>query len=305
MFVYTDYEEAKKNTPYCIALGSFDGVHVGHIKLIETVIHKAKELDCESMIYTFLEHPKKILTPEYSPEMITDNEKRMQLTKKYGLGNLYFEDFKNIKDMDSHTFVREVLIKTFKIRCAVAGYNFRFGYGKDGDAKMLKTLGENYGFDVCIIEPVMINGNVVSSSLIRDMIKDGYVEYVKEYLGRYFSIKGIVIHGKKNGEKIGARTANMSLNSDIVVPRHGVYLTNTIVNGKIYKSVTNIGLNPTFNGNKVSIETHIISFDGYLYDSKIEVEFLKWQREEKRFSSANELKRQINYDINCRLLLNM
>lgn len=305
MFVYTDYEEAKINAPYCIALGSFDGVHVGHKKLIETVIKKAKELNCESMIYTFIEHPKKILLPGHSPEMITDNEKRMHLTEKYGLDNLYFEDFKNIKDMDSHTFVREVLIKTFKVKCAVAGYNFRFGSGKDGDIKMLKTLGEKYGFDVCIIEPVVVKGNVVSSSLIRDMIKDGYVEQVKDYLGRYFSINGIVIHGKKNGEKIGTRTANVSANSDIVVPKHGVYHTNTIVNGKIYKSITNIGLNPTFNGSKISIETHIISFDGYLYDSEIEVEFLKWQRKEKRFNSIDDLKLQIKYDINCRLLLNM
>lgn len=305
MFVYTDYEEAKKNAPYCIALGSFDGVHFGHKKLIETVSQKAKEFNCNSMIYTFLEHPKKILSPDDPPEMITDNEKRIYLVEKYGLDNLYFEDFKNIKNMDSNTFVREVLIKNFKIKCAVAGYNFLFGSDRAGDAKILKTLGEKYGFDVCIIEPVEVKGNAVSSSLIRNMIKDGRVEEVKEYLGRYFSINGIVIHGKENGVKIGVRTANISVNPDIVVPRLGVYHTNTIVNGKIYNSITNIGYNPTFNGDKISIETHIISFDGYLYNSKIEVEFLRWHREEKAFCSVDELKRQIDYDINCRLLLNM
>lgn len=305
MFVYTDYEEAKKNAPYCIALGSFDGVHFGHKKLIDTVLKKSEEFNCNSMIYTFLEHPKKILSPDYSPEMITDNKRRMYLAEKHGLDNLYFEDFKNIKDMDSNTFIREVLIKIFRIKCAVAGYNFRFGHDRSGDVKMLKTLGEKYGFEICIIEPVEVRGNAVSSSLIRDMIKDGNVEPVKEYLGRHFSINGVVIHGKKNGEKIGVRTANISVNPDIVVPKLGVYHTNTIVDGKVYSSITNIGYNPTFNGNKISIETHIIAFDGYLYNREIEVEFLKWHREEKPFCSIDELKQQINYDINFRLLLNM
>lgn len=304
MFIYSNYNEAMINAPFCIALGSFDGFHVGHIKLIETVTSKAKELNCKSMLYTFSEHPKKILTPKCPPELITDNKMRIQLAEKYSL-NIYFENFLNVMNMDSDDFVEKILNKTFKIRCAVAGYNYRFGCGKDGDAKMLEMLGEKYGFGVHIIEPVMIKGNVVSSSLIRDMIKSGNIESVKAYLGRYFSINGTVIHGKKYGGKIGIRTANIAVNSDIVIPKLGVYLTNTIIDKKTYKSVTNIGFNPTFNGSKISIETHIINFDGYLYDCEIEVVFLKWQRKEKCFNSLDELKQQINYDINCRLLLNI
>ena len=196
-------------------------------------------------------------------------------------------------------------MKNFKIRCAVAGYNFTFGSNKEGNADTLKMLGDKYGFEVCIIEPVMVKGNIVSSSLIRDMIKEGYVENVKDYLGRHFSVTGTVIHGMKMGGKIGIRTANISIALDIVIPHHGVYLTSTVIDNKTYKSVTNIGFNPTFDRDRLSIETHVIGFDGYLYNSEIEVLFLKWQRKEKHFNSVDELRAQINYDISCRLLLDM
>lgn len=305
MFVYTSYKEAKKNAPYCIALGSFDGVHIGHLKLIESIISKAKKLNCKSMIYTFLDHPKKTLYPNCLPEIITSDRLRMRIFKKYGLDSIYLENFINIKNMNSENFISEVLIKKFQIKCVVAGYNFRFGLNKNGDTKVLKMLGEKYGFEVLIIEPVIIKGNIVSSSLIRELLKDGEVEITKEYLGRYFSINGIVIHGRKNGCKIGIRTANIEVEKDIVLPKKGVYFTSTVIDNIEYKSVTNIGYNPTFNGKKISIETHIIDFNDYIYDTDVEVVFLKWHREEKYFSSINELKQQINYDINCRLISNI
>ena len=304
MLVYTDYKKAKGDAPYCIALGSFDGVHLGHQKLIEIVASKGKELDCKSMVYTFFEHPKKILMPNYSPEMITENYRRIDIMERFGLDTIYFEKFQNVMKMSAETFIKEILISKFNVRCAVAGYNFSFGQKKDGNADMLKKYGKLYGFEVSIVDAVKINGDVVSSSLIRDIIKNGKVEVVKDYLGRHFSIDGTVIHGKKNGEKIGIRTANINMDYDIVLPKSGVYMTNTIVNNRAYKSVTNIGSNPTFNGKIVSIETHIMDFHGDLYGNKIEVVFLKWQREEQTFSSPLELKFQIMDDIRARIELN-
>ena len=304
MLVYTDYKKAKKDAPYCIALGSFDGVHLGHQKLIEIAACKGKEFDCKSMVYTFLEHPKKILMPNYSPEMITENYRRIDVMERFGIDAVYFEKFENVMKMNAETFIKEILVSKFHIKCAVAGYNFSFGQKKDGNADMLKKYGNLYAFEVFIVDAVKVNGDAVSSSLIRDMVKDGKMEAIKDYLGRNFSIDGTVIHGKKNGEKIGIRTANLNIDYDIVLPKSGVYLTNTIVNKRAYKSVTNVGFNPTFNGKNVSIETHIIDFHGELYGNKIEVIFLKWQREEQAFSSPLELKTQIMNDIKARIKLN-
>jgi riboflavin kinase/FMN adenylyltransferase len=301
MVVYTNYKEAKKGNPYCIALGSFDGVHLGHQKLIERVVNKGKELDCNSMVYTFMDHPKKVLTPNCSHEMITQNLQRVKIMESFGLDAVYLEDFQNIMKMDAETFVKDILVSHFNIKCAVAGYNFTFGNKKDGNAEILKRYGDLYGFEVAIVDAVKIKGNIVSSSFIRDMIKSGKVDDVKEYLGRNYSIDGQVIHGKKIGEKIGIRTANLSISKDLVVPKPGVYFTDTIVNNNVYKSVTNIGTNPTFNGNKMNIETHIIDFQEDLYGKNIEIFFLKWNREEKAFNNASELKKQILDDINNRL----
>lgn len=304
MVVYTNYREAKNGAPYCIALGSFDGVHLGHQKLIEMVVNKGKELGCNSMVYTFLNHPKKELLPDCSPEIITQNSKRINIMENLGIETVFLENFNNIMSMDAETFIKEILVTKFNIKCAVAGYNFNFGNKKDGNAETLLKYGEKYGFEVFIVDAVRIKDNIVSSSLIREMIKSGNVAEVKEYLGRNFSIDGQVMHGMKNGERIGIRTANLDIDRDLVIPKPGVYFTNTVVNNNVYKSVTNIGTNPTFHGRKMTIETHIIDFTGDLYGKNIEVVFLQWRREEKTYSSANELKIQLIDDINSRLNFN-
>lgn len=303
MLVYTDYKKAKENAPYCIALGSFDGVHLGHQKLIETVADKSRELGCKSMVYTFIEHPKKILVPDYSPEMITENGRRVEVMESLGLDAVYFERFQNVMKMDAEAFIKNILISEFHVKCAVAGYNFSFGQKKYGNADSLREYGKRYDFEVFIVDAVTVKGDAVSSSLIRDRIKNGMVDDVKDYLGRHFSIDGDVIHGRKNGGKMGIKTANLEVDHDMVLPKSGVYLTDTIADNRTYKSVTNIGSNPTFNGKGVNIETHIIDFCGDLYGSKIEVVFLKRQREERAFSSPTELKAQIMEDIKNRLEL--
>lgn len=301
--IYTDYNTAQKGIPFCIALGNFDGMHLGHMELIKTVVSKSVELDCNSMIYTFKEHPRKLLYTSTLTKIITDNKTKIHIAQECGLKNIYFEDFRNIMTMEPETFIREILVKVFKIKCAVAGYNFHFGINGSGDAETLKYFGEKYGFDVFIIKPVMVNGDIVSSTLVRKSLEKGDIDRVSKYLGRNFKIRGNVVHGMKIGGRMGIRTANISVKPDMIIPRNGVYLTTTIIDQKEYRSVTNIGYNPTFNRKRLSIETHIINFDGYLYDSDIEISFLKRQRDERAFNSIDELKSQINYDIRCRLLL--
>lgn len=301
MLVYTSYKEAAVNAPYCITMGSFDGVHIGHLKLIETTVSKAKESDCNSMIYTFSEHPKKSLSPYALPELITNDKARMEIFKNNGLDSIYLEDFFKIRNMSAQDFIHNILKDKFQIKCIIAGYNFRFGTEQKGDINTLKDFGTKLDFDVIEVKPVIIENKAVSSSLIRELLKSGDVEEAQKYLGRYFSVSGKVIHGSKRGSKIGIRTANIEIENDIVLPKGGVYFTNTIINDMIYKSVTNIGCNPTFNGKQTSIETHIFDFDSIIYDSEVEVVFLKWLRNEIGFNTAEELKKQIDSDIENRL----
>lgn len=301
MRVINTYEQAAENKSYCIALGSFDGVHAGHQKLIEVLETNAENMGCVSMVYTFGTHPRKILKPERLMHMITSNEKRTEIMDELGVDVLYLEDFQKIMNLDAEEFFRDILVGKFNAKCIVVGYNFNFGKNGEGDAERLAELGNKYNIKVEIVPPVLIKDKVVSSSLIRHKIHEGNVSEVLQYLSRIYSIEGRVIHGKKNGMSMGIRTANIEIGKEIILPKKGVYLTDTKLDHRIYKSVTNVGTNPTFQGATLSIETHILDFDGDLYDKDIEVYFIKRLRNEILFGNKEDLINQIKSDIQARL----
>lgn len=301
MRIFNTYEQTKKHRPNCIALGSFDGVHVGHQKLVEILKRKAALLDCESMIYTFGVHPRKVLKPDKPLYMITSSNQRADIMTELGVDILYLEDFEKIMNLSAEQFIRDIMIEKLNARCLIAGYNFKFGKNNEGDAKTLKELGAKYGIMIEIVAPVVVDDEVVSSTLIRRKIHAGLVDEAYKYLGRTYSIKGEVIHGKENGKAMGIRTANIKADSETVIPIKGVYITDTEVDKVIYKSVTNIGINPTFKGSKLSIETHVLDFNGDLYDKEIEIYFIKRLRDEILFENIEGLKKQINNDIETRL----
>jgi len=295
------YEDAIKSAPWCIALGSFDGVHLGHRKLIELLIEESKKYGTGSMVYTFHTHPRKILMPDKHIYLITDNEKRAEIMQGMGVDMLYLEDFNRVKDMTAEAFVKNILVDSFKAKSIVVGYNYRFGNKGEGDAKSLKKFGEKFGFKVNVIDAVEIHGHSVSSSLIRHTIRSGNVDKVADYLGRDFSVHGNVIYGKQNGEVMGIKTANIDVKKDITLPKKGVYYTSTTVSGKLYKSISNIGFNPTFDGESLSVETHLINFSDNIYGEEIEIFFHKHIRDEMKFVSMEELVKQIRKDIESRL----
>jgi riboflavin kinase/FMN adenylyltransferase len=299
--ILNTYEQAAENKSYCIALGSFDGVHAGHQKLIEVLEYNAEKMDCVSMVYTFGTHPRKILKPERAIHMITSNEKRAEIMDILGVDVLYLEDFQRIMNLDAEQFFCNILVEKFNAKCIVVGYNFNFGKNGEGDAEKLAELGNKYGIKVEVVPPVLIKDKVVSSSLIRHKIHEGNVSEVLQYLSRTYSIQGKVIHGKKNGLSMGIRTANIEIGKEIILPKKGVYLTETKIDNRHYKSVTNIGTNPTFQGSTLSIETHVLDFDGDLYNQDIEVYFLERSRDEVFFSSTQDLIDQIKIDIQTRL----
>lgn len=301
MKIVEQYEDSIKSGLWCIALGSFDGVHLGHMKLIELLKEESKLHGTESMIYTFRKHPRKILMPDKHIYLITDNEKRAEIMESLGVDMLYLEDFNKVKDMSAEAFVKNILVESFNAKSVVVGYNYRFGIKGEGDAEILKQYGEKYGFKVNVVDAVEIYGHTVSSSLIRHTIRSGSVDKVADYLGRDFSVHGKVIYGKQNGEVMGIKTANIDVKKDITLPKKGVYYTSTIVRGKLYKSISNIGFNPTFDGESLSVETHLIDFNDNIYGEEIEIFFHKHTRDELKFVSMEELVKQIRMDLQGRL----
>lgn len=301
MYVFKNYKDIREHIPFCVALGSFDGLHLGHQTIIKKVVDKASSIGANSLVYTFSDHPRKVLEPSHQISLITTNRKRTEILEKLGLYSLYLEEFKTIINMSPEEFVKEVLINNLNAKHVFVGYNYHFGYKASGDVNLLSKLGKKYGFSVEVFNPIKIENKVISSSLIRELILQGNVHRIPEYLGRFYSIEGSIIHGKQNGKIMGIRTANVKIDDSLIIPIRGVYLSNTIVNSTSYKSITNIGYNPTFYGDSLSIETHLLNFQDNLYGSNIEVYFLKRIRDEKQFENVDSLVKQIRMDIQVRI----
>lgn len=299
MEVFYEDKNSKLNIEWTgIGLGNFDGLHIGHMTLINTLINQSQIDGLKSIVYTFSSHPENIINKKLVTPMITDLNKKIQLLSQSNLDYLYFEKFDEVSKMSPETFVKEVLVKKFNIRLVVVGFDYRFGFKGEGNTQLLIELGEIYGFKVIVITPVYLEDQIVSSTLIRKNIIDGDMGKVSRLLGREYSISGKVEEGKKIGRTIGFPTANIYPGDTIIVPKNGVYVTRSIVKGKLYNSMTNVGYNPTFVGQSfVSIETYIIDFNDDIYGENIEVFFVRRLREEKRFGNVNELINQIQKDV--------
>lgn len=290
-----------KNNEYAaVGLGNFDGLHIGHMSLINTLISEAKINKLCSIVYTFVIHPENITRKKLVNYLLTNSEKKIELLKSTNLDNLVFEDFnEEYSRMSPEDFIKKILIKKLKIKLAVVGFDYRFGYKGQGDIELLKEYGKKNDFKVIVIPPIKLKDEIVSSTLIRGLVKKGDMDGVFKYLGRHFSLTGDVIKGRNVGNKIGFPTANINIDQDYIIPKQGVYITKTVFNNEIFQSVTNIGYNPTFDGiENLCIETHILDFDSHIYGKKIEVFFLKRLRSEKKFKTVNELIKQLKKDVN-------
>lgn len=282
-----------------VGLGNFDGLHVGHMALVNTLISEARINCLESMIYTFTKHPENIIRKKLFTPLLTTVGKRVQLLGETQLNYIYFDEFdENFSRMKPESFVREILLERLGAGLVVAGFNYRFGYMGQGDVELLKELGRKYNFRVIIIPPVRINTELVSSSAIREYVAKGDMEGVFRLLGRHYSITGEVRDGKKIGRRIGFPTANLQPEDYLIMPHNGVYITKTLYNGEFYNSLTSVGHNPTFGDTPaISVETHILDFNNDIYKNNIEVFFLRKLRNEKKFRNAQELSNQIANDI--------
>lgn len=288
---------AKNST--AVGLGNFDGLHLGHRTLVDTLISEAETNELESILYTFTKHPENILRKKLFTPLLTTVGKKIQLLSGTALNYVIFDEFdEKFSRMKPESFVKDVLLDRLGAGLVVAGFDYRFGYMGQGDIELLKEYGKKFGFRVVVIPPVRIGDKKVSSTIIRSFVSEGDMENVRKFLGRYYSVTGEVLDGKHIGRKIGFPTANLIPEEYLVMPRDGVYATKTLYNGELYNSLTNIGRNPTFGGvPETTVETHMLDFDRDIYKSNIEVFFLKKLRNEKKFNNGAELAEQIRRDI--------
>lgn len=277
-----------------LALGTFDGLHRGHLN----VLNEAKKFATEGFtpaIVMFNEHPQKILKGIAPPLLITKEDKEI-LARELNVFpvNINFED---IKDLSPEQFLKDVLIDKFNVGAVVCGENFLFGKDGGGNSKILCELCEKYGIIYKMAPSTMYKGEMISATRIRNALSEGDIITANEMLGRNFSYDFLVVEGNKIGKKIlGFPTINQHFPSGFINLKHGVYASQSFVDGKIFPSVTNFGCHPTIGGDKVLSETCILGFDGDLYYQKIRVELLDFIRAEKKFNSKDELKAQIDYD---------
>ncbi len=281
-------------TKYALALGTFDGLHKGHLQVLKTTKEFASHGFVPAMLM-FDCHPLKAVKGITPPLLITQEDKE-KLAREFGVLPIPIK-FQDIRDLTPEEFVAEILIKKFNAGAVVSGENFHFGKNGEGNSKILCELCEKYDIIYNVAENTTYKGEMISSTRIRDALSRGDIISANEMLGRNFSYDFLVVEGNRIGKKIlGFPTINQHFPKGFINLKHGVYASRSTVDGKTYPSVTNFGCHPTIGGDQVLSETCILGFDGDLYNRKIPVELLDFIREEKKFNSKDELKAQIDKD---------
>ena len=286
------------NDPIAVALGTFDGIHIGHQMLLKQLKYIQNSLGCRSLVYTFLNNPIELLNPEKAPARIMTIPEKISKFNRFDIDFLVLNPFdRKLASMSPQDFIEYMLIKNYNIKYIVVGYDFRFGYLGSGDTKLLEKLSHKYGYEVVVIPPLSLGGEIISSTLIRTLIKEGNVEKASMYLGIPYSISGRIVHGFGRGRKLGYPTANLEFDARKIIPKNGIYLTKVIVDGLYHWGMTNVGTNPTFNNEGLFIETYILNYNKDLYGARIKLEFLKRIRDEIKFTNMEDLKNQITNDV--------
>ena len=298
MDTITSIEKIDKIKESVVTIGNFDGLHRGHQVLIKKAVEYAKSNNISSVVFTFKNHPVNYFKPNSIKNIITNDDK-VRILESMGVDyiiNIPFDEY--MTKISGFDFVKGILLDTLGAKKIIVGYDFAFARNKEGNIKLLQELSSKYGFDLEVVNPITLDNIRISSTYIRDLILNGNIENVYKYLGRNYKLSGEVIHAKKLGRTIGFPTANISINKDMVIPKVGIYATKVYVNGQTYYGATNIGYNPTVNGEGLSIETNILEFNEDIYGKVITIEFLERIRDEKKFNGIEELKKQLQKDTN-------
>lgn len=298
MKVFQSIEEIRVDRSCAVSVGTFDGLHLGHISVLEEMIRKSKEKNLATFVYTFKNNPAAYLKGEIDSPQIMDEEEKQYVLKEKGIDHLASLPFDETQiSMSADDFVHFVLRDKIRAESVVVGHDFRFGHGGTSTASDLREYGIRYGFETSVIDPVLYEGVRISSTDIRKLLKNGEMRHASRLMGREFFLIGNVINGAAIGRKNGIPTINFEVSASLIMKR-GVYFTTCEWGNRIYPSITNIGFKPTVSSDhKMGVETHLLDFEGNLYGQKVKVNFLKWHREERRFSDIPALYEQIFSDI--------
>lgn len=292
---FSKFSTSKKTI---VTIGTFDGVHIGHQKIIEQLRAASVKKNETSVLLTFFPHPRMVLQKGSGLKMINSIDERAILLDKLGLDELIIHPFdKEFSRLSAFEFVRDVLVNKLNISKLIIGYDHHFGKNREGNFEQLKEYGNMFGFELEEIPAQNLNDIAVSSTKIRNALNEGKIEIANSYLGYNFSLSGIVIDGERIGATLGFPTANISVEETYkLIPKTGVYVVKSIIENKEYFGMMNIGNRPTLNGVHQTIEVHFFDLDLDLYNKKIDVELLTYLRSEEKFDSLNSLKNQLGID---------
>ena len=300
MRVIFNYDRYYRTSRSCaIALGTFDGIHKGHRRLIAELKKQKERYGRQTIVYTFLTHPLQVLAPEKAPSHIMLLDEKIKEFSGLGIDVLVLNSFDDFFLHQTPRVFMDHLYEKYKVKALVVGFNFRFGYKGMGDRSFLETEAGERGLDLICVPPVRFEDQIVSSTLIRGFLSDGRVEEAARMLSKPYSIGGKIIHGYGRGKNMGFPTANLRFSNQKVIPKPGVYLTRCRLKGKqeLLWGVTSVGWNPTFLTNRINIETHLLDFDGDLYDRVLTISFLVHLRDEMKFEKISDLVDQIQQDV--------
>lgn len=298
MRLFHGTDNAKIARPTVLTLGVFDGLHLGHQLIMSTVVERASALGAVPTVITFDPHPRAVLHPESAPPLLQTFDQKIEALGVLGIEQAIVVRFtKAFAEVCAEDFLRDVVQERLQAKEVYLGKGFAFGHNREGNIELLKRVSRELGFRAEEVPEVQLRGERISSSRIRQLLLEGRVNLARRMLGRPYGVEGRVVRGAERGRSLGFPTANLRPQNR-VIPRHGVYVTATLIEGLWRRSITNIGTRPTFEqAAEPSVETFVINWEGDLYGDVVRVRFLHRLRDEKRFDSVEELKRQIDYDM--------
>ena len=287
----------EQRLPTAVTIGNFDGVHLGHQQILRRLVERAEKSNWMSAVLTFFPHPARVLRPEQAPPLLATLDQRLAAFGAAKIDATLVLNFdRELAQVTAADFVKRYLLETMRAKAVLVGETFRFGHRQAGDVNLLCELGKRWGFEVDVVPPVTIEGVAVSSMAVREAVRDGRMEDARKLLGRPYALAGQIRTGTGQGRKLVVPTLNLNTEQELL-PKMGVYATEVALDGKVYRAATNVGVRPTFDGSRTTVESHLLDFNENRISGPIEVRFCTRLRDEKKFSGPEALREQVLKDI--------